>query len=84
MTRSRLEIRCAGRKVRKSNNQPYGRTCNRVFASTGAYRSRANWIEQARVAGWRVSPLRADKTVNACCPTCSTGKKPGKSTDTKD
>lgn len=74
MTRSRLEIRCTGRKVNQRSNRPYGRTCNQVFVSAGAYRSRKDWIERARAAGWRVSPLKPDKTVNACCPACSTGK----------
>lgn len=84
MTRRRLEIRCTGRKINPLNNRPYGRTCNRVFTAAGPYRTRASWIEQARAAGWRVSPLQPDKTVNACCPACSTGKKPGKPTDTEE
>jgi hypothetical protein len=71
----RLEIRCAGRQINPLNNQPYGRICGLTFTSSGMYRSRRNWIERARAAGWRVSPLQADKTVTACCPACSTGKK---------
>jgi hypothetical protein len=77
MPRTHLEIRCTGRKINPRNNQPYGRTCGTVFTSARTYRSRQNWIERARAAGWRVSPLRTDKTVNACCPACSTGRKPG-------
>jgi hypothetical protein len=83
VTRGRLEIRCTGRKINPLSNRPYGRTCNLVFASSGPYRSRRHWIEQARAAGWRISPPQADKTVTACCPACSTGKKQ-KTPDQKD
>jgi hypothetical protein len=76
--RTRLEIRCTGRKVNPLTNRPYGRICNKVFASDRPYRSRNDWLERARAAGWRVSPPRADKTVNACCPDCSACRKPGK------
>lgn len=73
--RTRLEIRCTGRRINPLNNQPIGRTCNLLFVSARAYRSRADWIERARAAGWRVSPLHADKTITACCPHCVSGKK---------
>lgn len=72
--RTALEIRCTGRKVNRFSNKPYGRTCGRVFTSKAAYRSRATWIERARAAGWRISPLLPDRTVTAFCPTCVTGK----------
>jgi hypothetical protein len=73
--RTRLEIRCTGRRVSKVSNKPVGRTCGTVFTSSARYRSRANWIERARAAGWRISPLRPDNTVLAYCPNCVTGKK---------
>jgi hypothetical protein len=69
-----LEIRCTGRRFNPLTNQLVGRECGQVFASAGTYLSRANWIERARAAGWRVSPLKTDNTVNACCPTCVGGK----------
>lgn len=75
MTTARLEIRCTGRHINRLTNRPYGRTCNRLFVSTGEYRTSADWIERARAAGWRISPLQADNTVNACCPTCSAARK---------
>lgn len=74
-TRKPLVIRCTGRLVDPRTFRPVGRVCGRVFKSATAYRSRANWIERARAAGWRVSPLASDNTVTACCPTCHTGKK---------
>lgn len=70
--RRQLEIRCTGRAVNPYNNQPVGRPCGVLFQS-GAYRSRKNWIERARAAGWRVSPLQPDNTVNAYCPKCCGG-----------
>lgn len=70
-TRTRLLIRCTGRRVNPRTIQPVGRVCGRVFTSPRAYRSRANWIELARAAGWRVSPIQPDKTVTAGCPRCS-------------
>ncbi len=72
--RAQLVIRCSGRKYNPLTNAPVGRVCGRTFRSARAYRSRTDWIERARAAGWRVSPLTRDKTVNACCPTCSGGK----------
>ena len=72
--RNPLVIRCTGRAVNPRTNQPIGRVCGKVYRSARAYRTRADWIERARAAGWRVSPLQADKTVTACCPTCSRGK----------
>ncbi len=81
MTRARLEIRCTGRKIRRTTNLPYGRTCDLLFTSTTPYRSRKDWIERARAAGWRVSPLLPDKTVHACCPACRTGKGPKRNSD---
>ena len=72
--RTKLLIRCTGRWVNRRTNKPYGRVCGNVFTSSGAYRSRADWIERARAAGWRVSPLQRDNTVIANCPVC-TGKK---------
>lgn len=70
-----LLIRCSGRKVNPFSFRPEGRECGRRFRSAKAYSSRANWIERARAAGWRVSPLRPDKTVIANCPRCVTGPK---------
>lgn len=74
-TRIKLEIRCTGRAINPLNNQPRGRVCGIVFQSPRAYRSRAAWIELARAAGWRVSPLARDKTVTAICPPCVAGKR---------
>jgi hypothetical protein len=74
-TSTRLHIRCTGRKINPLSNQPYGRTCGRVFTSTRPYHSRADWLERARAAGWRLSPLTSDRSVTACCPPCATGKK---------
>lgn len=69
-----LVIRCSGRLVNPLNNQPTGRECGRRFESAGAHRGEpSDWIERARVSGWRVSPQRTDDTVNAMCPTCSGG-----------
>jgi hypothetical protein len=76
--RARLLIRCTGRKVSRISLKPRGRECGRVFVSAAAYRSRADWIERARAAGWSVSPLSLDKTVIANCPYCLTGTKPPK------
>lgn len=73
--RRRLEIRCTGRAVNPRTNKHVGRVCGTVFVSARPYRSRADWIQRARAVGWRVSPLRPDNTVNACCPRCSSGGK---------
>lgn len=73
--RNQLEIRCTGQAVNPLNNQPVGKVCNTVFASARAYRSRKDWIERARAAGWRVSQPKPDRTVDACCPTCSRPRK---------
>jgi hypothetical protein len=81
--RTHLEIRCTGRKFNPSKNCLYGRACNRVFTSARPYRSRKDWIERARSAGWRISPPHPDKTVTACCPACVTGKKPKKTAEQK-
>ena len=69
--RIQLVIRCTGRKVNPLTFRAEGRVCGRRFTSAGKYRSRADWIERARAAGWRVSPLHRDKTVIACCPPCN-------------
>jgi len=69
--RNQLVIRCTGQAVNPLNNQPIGKVCNKVFTSTRAYRSRQDWIERARAAGWRVSQVNPDRTVKASCPTCS-------------
>lgn len=66
--RNPLLIRCSSRRINPYKFQAEGRECGRRFASAKAYRSRADWIERARAAGWRVSPLAADKTVTATCP----------------
>jgi hypothetical protein len=71
--RCRLTIRCTGQRVRRGNLQPYGRVCGTEFTTTVPYRSRAAWIELARTAGWKVSPLTPGNTVTACCPACVTG-----------
>lgn len=71
--RNPLLIRCSGRKVNPLNNKPVGAQCGRLFTSSKAYRSRADWIERARAAGWRVSPPQTDRTVIACCPRCCGG-----------
>lgn len=71
--RNPLVIRCTGQAVNPLTNQPVGRVCGAVFTSARAYRSRKDWIERARAAGWRVSALTAEKTVNACCPKCTGG-----------
>jgi hypothetical protein len=69
--RKKLLIRCTGRRVNPLNNKPYGRVCGKEFTSARGYRSRADWIERARAAGWRVSPLQRDNTVIANCPSCT-------------
>ncbi|MER5608293.1 hypothetical protein AB0F93_03550 [Micromonospora tulbaghiae] len=71
-TRRGLEIRCSGRSVDLYSFRAVGRPCGRLFTA-GTYRSRADWIERARAAGWKVSPLHPDKTVNAHCPKCHGG-----------
>jgi len=74
--RTTLLIRCTGRTVHRVTLKPRGPTCGTVFTSERPYKSRADWIERARAAGWRVSPLQADNTVIACCPSCVSGTKP--------
>lgn len=69
----RLVITCTARAVNPLSNKPRGPACGTVFESAGPYRSRANWIEQARAAGWRISPLAKDNTVTAACPDCTNG-----------
>lgn len=76
----RLVIVCTARAVNPISNQPRGRPCSAVFESAKPYTSRANWIERARAAGWRVSPLAKDGTVNAACPDCTNGTRPKKTT----
>lgn len=71
--RSRLTILCTGQRVRRGSLKPFGRVCGTEFITNAPYRSRAGWIELARTAGWRVSPLRPDNTVTACCPACVSG-----------
>ena len=71
--RSRLTILCTGQRVRRGSLKPYGRVCGAEFTTTVPYRSRAAWIELARTAGWRVSPLTRTGTVTACCPACVSG-----------
>jgi hypothetical protein len=81
VTQTHLEILCTGRTINPRSNRPYGRTCGLLFTSTRPYRSATDWIERARVAGWRVSPLQPDHTVNAYCPACTTGKGPKRNSD---
>ncbi len=69
--RVQLVIRCGSRPLDRLTLKPRGRVCGKLFTSTRAYRSRADWIERARSVGWRISPLKPDKTVDACCPKCS-------------
>lgn len=73
--RNPLLIRCSGRHVNPLSFKAVGRECGRQFRSAKAYRSRADWIERARSAGWRVSPLQQPgNTVIANCPRCRTGR----------
>lgn len=67
-----LVIRCAGRAVDSLKFRAVGPECGTVFASP-VYRDDADWIQQARVGGWRVSPPAADGTVDAFCPKCCGG-----------
>jgi hypothetical protein len=67
-----LLIRCSGQRVRRQSLKPYGRVCGAEFVTTVAYRSRTAWVELARTAGWKVSPLNSTtNSVIACCPACS-------------
>lgn len=73
--RTRLVIRCTGRPVARVSLKPVGRECGTLFTTTAPYRSRAGWIEMARAAGWKVSPLSAANTVTATCPACGAPRK---------
>jgi hypothetical protein len=65
-----LEIRCTGQRVNHISFKPVGPICGTLFESPAPYRNCRDWIERARVAGWRVSTVQPDNTVDAYCPNC--------------
>lgn len=65
-----LVIRCSGQRINRYAFRAVGPICGELFVSAAPYRTVVDWIERARVAGWRVSPLQPDHTVNAYCPSC--------------
>lgn len=54
-------VRCAGRRVRRSDCQPVGPACFAVYAGA---------VDSARVLGWRISEPDADGNRQAMCPQC--------------
>lgn len=68
-TRTQLVIQCSGQAINPLSLKPEGPRC-RVIYDGKTYRSRTDWIQRARAAGWRVSTPATDGTVNAMCPKC--------------
>ena len=67
---TQLEIRCGGRSVNHFTFKAVGPVCGTLFQSAAPYSTPTDWIDRARVAGWRVSLLQPDNTVTAHCPAC--------------
>lgn len=57
-----MTLTCAGRPVRRVDNQPVGATCLARYVGE---------IESARVLGWRVGPAGPGGDRPAMCPACA-------------
>lgn len=66
-----VTLTCAGRPVRRTDNQPTGTTCLARYVGE---------VESARVLGWRVGPPAADGSRPAMCPACA---RPGRDEETE-
>lgn len=57
-----MTLTCAGRPVRRVDNQPIGPACLARYVGE---------VESARVLGWRVGPAAEDGSRQAMCPACA-------------